>query len=111
MGKPAGRRTVPVRVFLSPAELEVWEALRALQTGLPPSRADWIMQHVFDDLEALGEAISHRCKNAILAFEAEEWACRHRWQQAGGRPPATRRAPRPVVPTSSPGTKEGDAPP
>lgn len=97
MGRPSGRRTVPVRVFLSPAELEAWEALREhlRLVGPPPSRADWVMDHVVHDLESYCGHLSDRCHMALAAFDRDESRNRRTFQQLGGRPPSTRPAPRP----------------
>lgn len=97
MGKPSGRRTVPVRVFLSPAELEGWEAVRASDV-LGTSRADWVMAFVWPELERLAEKGHERSQRALAVLEVEETtAYRHGFKESGGRPPHVRRAPRPAA--------------
>ena len=50
---PSGRRTKHVTVYLSPAELEVWESVRAARL-CPPSRADILMEWLIPECEELG---------------------------------------------------------
>ena len=55
---PSGRRTKHVTVYLSPAELEVWESVRAARL-CPPSRADILMEWLIPECEELA-ATSYR---------------------------------------------------
>lgn len=88
MGRPAGRRTVGVRTYLSPAEASLWEALRASE-AMPKSRAD----HLMDILVPLAEQKSDQDNGVRQALEV--WAREERgaigFQERGGRPPKVRR--------------------
>ena len=103
MGKPAGRRTVPVRVLLSPAEFEAWEALRAADV-LGVSRADWVMNYVWREMEEVSErpgSMRERCRLALDALAADEDRASHvgfSFRERGGRPPHVAMPPQKEIP-------------
>lgn len=78
MAQPRGRRTRHVVVYLSPAEADAWDALRALEGGgifnhPPTSRAVWIMNRVVVELTQLRDEASPRyADRADLALRAAD---------------------------------------
>lgn len=86
IGKPSGRRTRAVRVFLSDAELELWESVRA-SNPLPESRADHVVEMLLKNIEEFAKT-DVRVRSALQAWEVEErQANATGFRSRGGRPP------------------------
>lgn len=73
MAWPAGRRTQHVTVYLSAAELALWEAIRSTEV-FPPSRADMIMEWLIPLAEELAasdrrEDVRRRLTAALDAID------------------------------------------
>ncbi len=91
---PGGRRTRHVTVYLSPAEFEIWEAVRAAEI-FPSSRADMLMEWLIPRCEELAagstERVRPRCAAALAALdrEAKPTDLRSYWGRVA-RPPQGR---------------------
>lgn len=75
MAWPAGRRTKHVTVYLSAAELALWEAVRSAEV-ITPSRADMLMEWLVplaQDLAASArrEEVRRRLTAALAAIETD----------------------------------------
>ncbi|MDA8346855.1 MAG: hypothetical protein M0Z66_15545 [Thermaerobacter sp.] len=75
MAWPAGRRTKHVTVYMSAAEFEVWEAVRAAEV-FTPSRADMLMEWLVPQCDELASSSRNddkrrRCQAALDALGHE----------------------------------------
>ncbi len=91
MAWPAGRRTKPVTVYLSAAELEVWEAVRSADI-FPPSRADMLMDWLVPLCEELAasdprEEVRRRLTAALAAIEKDVSTADRSYRGRVRRPP------------------------